>query len=87
MSDRETARFRVLLFGPARERASADHVLVDAPVGTACAGLLQAMGAQHPALAFVLPAARLAVNHALAPADRVPDPGDEIALIALVDGG
>jgi molybdopterin converting factor small subunit len=79
--------FTILLFGPAQDRAGSGQVTVQARVECTCGELLRALGEQHPALAFALPAARLAVNHALVAPDHRPRPDDEIALIALVDGG
>ena len=79
--------FTVRLFGPAQERVGAGEVTIREAEGSTCEDLLRAIGEQHPSLAFALPSARLAVNHALAPSGVRPRPQDEIALIALVDGG
>jgi molybdopterin converting factor small subunit len=87
MSPSDARKFTVRLFGPAQDRAGADRATVLAAEGCTCGERLRALGEQHPALVFALSAARLAVNHALAAPDHRPRPHDEIALIALVDGG
>lgn len=85
-------RVDVLLFGPAAQAAGCDRIGVECgSAGSAgsptAARVLEALAAQHPALAFALGSARLAVNHALASHDTVIAPNDEVALIALVGGG
>lgn len=87
MADTDSRSFTVRLFGPAQDRAGVDRATVRVVEDCTCGDLLRALGEQHPVLAFALPAARLAVNHALASPDHRPHPHDEIALIALVDGG
>lgn len=81
------AQVRVLLFGPAARAAAAPSVVVRVSTPSSAAAVLHALGAQHPALAFALAHARLAVNHAIVPGDTPVGETDEVALIALVDGG
>lgn len=78
---------RVRVFGPAARAVEAASVQVRVASPATAALLMQALGAQHPKLAFALAQARLAVNHAIA-SERTPvGEVDEVALIALVDGG
>ncbi len=77
----------VLLFGPAARAAGAASIRVRVPGSATARMVLEALATQRPEIAFALPGARLAVNHALAPADAVVHPGDEVALIAMVSGG
>ena len=67
--------------------AAASSVVVRVSTPSSAAAVLHALGAQHPALAFALAHARLAVNHAIVPGDTPVGETDEVALIALVDGG
>ena len=81
------APFEVLLFGPAREAAGNARVQVRVD-GPATAGLvLAALERAHPALAPLLPQARVAVNRRYVDADSPVAPGDEIAVIPPVGGG
>jgi molybdopterin converting factor small subunit len=73
MSQSAPDTVKVLLFGPAAQAVNARHAEVRVSL--------------HAALAFALPRARLAVNHAIAASDAAVRAGDELALIALVDGG
>lgn len=77
----------VLLFGPAARAAGTASACVRVPDPATVRGVLQALAAQRPEIAFALPGARLAVNHAFVPADATVRPGDEVALIAMVSGG
>lgn len=81
------AQVRVLLFGPAARAVGAPSVVVRVSAPSNAAAVLHSLGAQHPALAFALAHARLAVNHAIVPGDTPVGETDEVALIALVDGG
>ncbi len=84
---------RVLIFGPAATRVGADFVNVTiepcgdnaSPIDAAL--VLAAIEAQHPALAFAVAGARLAVNQRFADPSTPVREGDEVALIALVGGG
>ena len=81
------SQVRVLVFGPAARAVGAASVSVRAALPIAAGALLHELRMQHPALEFALTNARLAVNHAIARADAPVRAGDEVALIALVDGG
>ena len=81
------AKVRVLVFGPAARAVEAASVQVRVAPQPTAATVMRALGAQHPKLAFALANARLAVNHAIAAADAPVREADEVALIALVDGG
>ena len=78
---------KVLLFGPAAQAMGARHAEVQVALPTTVGILLGELAMQHQSLAFALPSARLAVNHAIAARDSAVCAGDELALIALVDGG
>jgi molybdopterin converting factor subunit 1 len=81
------ALFEVLLFGPAREAAGSDRVLVRVEGTATAAVVLAALERTHPALAPLLPRARVAVNRRYVDADSPVAPGDEIAIIPPVGGG
>lgn len=87
MPDPVESQVRVLVFGPAARAVGAAGVLVRATLPIAAGALMRELHTQHPVLGFALANARLAVNHAVAPADATVRAGDEVALIALVDGG
>ena len=87
MSQSASDTVHVLLFGPAAQAVNARHAEVRVSLPTTAGAVLQGLAAQHAALAFALPEARLAVNHAIAASDAAVRAGDELALIALVDGG
>lgn len=77
----------VLLFGPAARAAGASSARVRVPEAATVEAVLRALAVQRPEIAFALPGARLAVNHAFARADAPVRAGDEVALIAMVSGG
>lgn len=77
----------VLLFGPAARAAGAANVRVRVQASATVRTVLDALASQCPEIAFALPGARLAVNHAFAQADAAVRPEDEVALIAMVSGG
>lgn len=77
----------VRLFGPAREAAGAGAVELALPAGATAADALAALAEAHPALAGLLPRARVAVNLAYVDAATRLAPGDEIAIIPPVGGG
>jgi molybdopterin converting factor small subunit len=77
----------VLLFGPAARAAGADSARVHVPAAATVRIVLDALATQRPEIAFALPGARLAVNHAFAQADALVTVDDELALIAMVSGG
>jgi molybdopterin synthase catalytic subunit len=77
----------VRLFGPAREAAGAQSVeLALAPAATAGDAVAELAGA-HPALAPLLPRARVAVNLEYVDPRTPLAPGDEIAILPPVGGG
>ena len=79
---------RVKLFAVARQRAGQDLVEVEVPsAGATVADLRRAVVNRCPALADVLPHAKIAVNGDYA-ADASPLPANaEVALIPPVSGG
>ncbi|MGH7589616.1 MAG: MoaD/ThiS family protein [Gemmatimonadota bacterium] len=81
------AVFEVLLFGPAREAGGSGRVSVRVDGPATAAGVLAALERAHPALAPLLPRARVAVNRRYVDAGTPVDPGDEIAVIPPVGGG
>lgn len=81
------APFEILLFGPAREAAGRDRVPVQVDGPATAAMVLAALERAHPALAPLLPRARVAVNHCYVDVDSPVAPGDEIAVIPPVGGG
>ena len=81
-------RVTIKLFGPAAQRVGTREVGVTVEGERAsCAAVKRALEAATPALADVIPASRLAVNHEFAGDDDTVAPGDEVALIAMVSGG
>lgn len=80
-------RVEVLIFGAAAGAAGADRVGVAVGDRPTVGDVVEAIRSQHPALGFAMGSARLAVNHRFADPGRVIEPGDEVALIALVCGG
>ncbi|HET6342638.1 MAG TPA: MoaD/ThiS family protein [Gemmatimonadota bacterium] len=81
------AVFEVLLFGPAREAGGSSRVSVRVDGAATAARVLAALERAHPALAPLLPRARVAVNRTYVDADTPVEPGDEIAVIPPVGGG
>jgi molybdopterin synthase catalytic subunit len=78
----------VRLFAVCRERAGRDRLTVELGAeGATVARLLEAVEAAEPALASVLPAVRVAVNHTFVKPDAPVRAGDEVALIPPVSGG
>lgn len=82
-----TARFEVLLFGPAREAAGSDRAWVEVPVPATAAEVLKALGRAHPALTDLLPRSRVAINRRYVDLGTRVTPDDEVALIPPVGGG
>ncbi len=72
----------VRLFAMLRERAGAGEVTLELPEGARVEDALERLGEMAEGLPLVM-----AVNREYAPADRVLDPGDELALIPPVSGG
>ena len=79
--------FSVRLFARGREIAGADAVAVELPAGATVADLRRALGAAYPALAGLLAASAVAVNHDFAEDADVIAAGDEVAVIPPVSGG
>ena len=79
----------MLLFGPAGLAHGADRAVVRVdPSGRTSESALRALlAAEHPALAPFTEGGRIAVNHRYAPGEILLEPGDEVALIAMVSGG
>ena len=81
-------RVLILLFGPQAALAGSDRICVDIDDATVtCRRLRDHIARDVPDLKPTLPAARFAVNHALADDDDVIGANDEVAMIALVSGG
>jgi molybdopterin converting factor subunit 1 len=80
-------RLEVLYFAGAREAVGRPSDVVDVPDGTTVAALRGALATRHPALARLLPSARLAVGERFAPESRPLADGDVVALIPPVSGG
>jgi molybdopterin synthase catalytic subunit len=78
---------RVLLFAGLRERLRRDHVELELPAGVRVRALLAELAARYPALAELLPACRVAVDHAFVDADHPVGPGEEVAIVPPVSGG
>jgi MoaE-MoaD fusion protein len=80
-------RCEIRLLGGLSERAGAPQVAVEVPAGTTVAGLRDAVGAQHPALAPLLGRVKVAVDlEVAAEEDEVPA-GARLALLPPVAGG
>jgi len=77
----------VLLFGGAADLAGARSVRLSIDGAATPAAVLEALARAVPALAPIVPTARLAVNHEFARPDRIIAADDEVALIAMVSGG
>lgn len=86
-------RVEVRLFAICRERARRDRIEVElrdpesADAPATVRDLLEAIASAEPALGSVLPAVRVAVNHAFVKPDAPVREGDEVALIPPVSGG
>ena len=77
----------VKLFAQARTLAGVGEIAIDLPTDARAADVAQALIASCPALAELLPIARVAVNRQFAALDVAIGPGDEIAIIPPVSGG
>ena len=82
-------KYEVLLFGPYADAAGTPRVELtfDTDHSRTAADICAALARQAPAIASMLPAARLAVNNRFANHDQIVSQGDELALIGLVGGG
>ena len=83
----EQPEVSVLLFGPAARAAGADAVTVRLKPGATAADLLRALAEQHPAIRSEASVGRIAVDHAFVDPSAPIEPGQELALIAMVSGG
>ena len=77
----------VLLFSVLRERVGRETLAVTLPTSATGADLLDALQAEHPALAAHRPTIRLAINQEYMPETSALADGDEVALITPVSGG
>lgn len=81
-------RLEVLLYGAARTAAGGRSSLsVELSQGARVAELRAALASQHPVLARLLEASRIAVDHGFATDDSPVREGAELALIPPVSGG
>jgi molybdopterin converting factor subunit 1 len=80
-------RVEVKLFAVARQRTGCSTIEVDLPAGSTVAALRAAIVKQHPALADLLPHARLAIDSEYASDAQPIPPAAEIAIIPPVSGG
>jgi MoaE-MoaD fusion protein len=80
-------RCEIRLLGGLTERAGAPSVAVEVPGGTTVAGLREAVGEQHPALAPLLGRVKVAVDLEVADEDDEVRPGSRLALLPPVAGG
>lgn len=79
-------KITVLLFGQQARIAGTRRLEVEAEPATVT-GVRRALASACPDLVPSLPAARVAVNHAIAAESDPVAAGDEVALIGLVGGG
>lgn len=78
----------IRLFATLKDRAGSDRIRVALPTNPATvAALLDAVGADYPALAPALRSALVAVNRAYAGQDTLVSAGDEVAIFPPVSGG
>ncbi len=78
----------IRLFATLKDRAQSDRIRVRLPADpTTVAALLDAVGADYPALAPALRSALVAVNRAFAGLDTPVSSADEVALFPPVSGG
>lgn len=77
----------VLLFGPEARAAGCSRVSVHVEAPCTCDTLKHELARTVPAIASLIPAARIALNAEFAPPGCTIAPGDEVALIGMVSGG
>lgn len=78
----------VLLFGPALRIAGRTRMTVEVDErDLTCRAVKEALRSAEPRLAGFLAEARLAVNRKMAGEEDPIAPGDEVALIGMVNGG
>lgn len=78
---------RVLFFSVLRDALGTSERAVALPAGATGADLLDALAAEHAAVADYRGAVRVAVNERYAPEATPLADGDEVALITAVSGG
>lgn len=83
----DAIHLEVRLFALLREQVGADAVRLSVPPGTTVRALAGLLRAAEPRLAPFLEVSRVAVNLTFAPADKVLEAGDAVALIPPVGGG
>lgn len=77
----------IKLFATLRDRAGSNRIRVRLSEPVSVSELLEAVGAQHPALRPALGSALVAVNRAFADPNTPVRPDDEVALFPPVSGG
>jgi molybdopterin converting factor subunit 1 len=80
-------RIDVLLFASLRDLAGTDRLPLELGDGATVAAAAAALVERRPELAPALGAVRFAVDEEFAPADRVLQGGETLALIPPVSGG
>jgi molybdopterin converting factor subunit 1 len=80
-------RVVVQLFGPAREAAGTGSVELALEPAATAADAVEELARAHPALAPLLPRARVAVNLEYVDARTPLASGDEVAILPPVGGG
>ena len=80
-------RIDVQLFAIAKQRAGAATVAVELPEGATVGRLREAIAAQHPSLAGLLPGMMVAVDDEYAGDDHPIEAESSVALIPPVSGG
>lgn len=77
----------IKLFATLKDRAGGEHIRVRLSGPLTVRELLEAVGAQHPALRPALASTLVAVNRAFADPETMIQPDDEVALFPPVSGG
>lgn len=77
----------MLLFGAASAALGIGRVRVTLPTPCTAHQALNHLATHEPRLRPFTQSGRLAVNHRFAPPEQSINPGDEVALIAMVSGG
>jgi molybdopterin converting factor small subunit len=78
---------RIRLFAVARQLAGTEVISLELPAASTIAGLREALAAQVPALAAVLPHVLFAIGSQYAQDDSPLPAGGEVACIPPVSGG
>lgn len=85
MTTEPMVHVRIRCFAAVRELLAVDELELSVPRGTTIEGLRRMLEREHPGLARLQLA--FAVNRDYARADRVLEPGDEVAFIPPISGG